>query len=75
MIRLVHLSVSAAPLTPVDAVAVYRALLVFLLIFAAMLIAHYQDERQEKKSEGERRKDASRRIREFQATQSHARRK
>lgn len=58
-----------------DAVAIYRALLVFLLIFAAMLIAYRQDERRERIYDEGQKEDAARRIREFQATQARARRR
>lgn len=68
MIRLAHLSIPA-PFSPDDAVAIYRALLFFLLIFGAMLFAHRWDERREQENEEARRMDARRRIREFQASQ------
>lgn len=68
MIRLAHLSI-LAQYSPDDAVAIYRALLFFLLVLGAMLLAHKWDERREQENDEARRKDARRRIREFQATQ------
>lgn len=65
MIRLAHLSIPA-PYSPDDAVAVCRVLLFFLLVLGAMLLAHLWDERREQENDGARRKDARRRLREFQ---------
>jgi len=73
MIRLIHLSIPA-PLSPDEAVAIWRALLVCILIFAAMPLALKWDARRERDEEGASRADAKRRIREFQTQQSHARR-
>ena len=61
MIRLAHLSIPAQ-FTPDDAVAVWRALLFFLLIMGATAVAHWLDirrERQEKHPGGMRYTDSA----------------
>lgn len=47
MIRLAHLSIPAQH-SPDDAVAVWRALLFFLLILGATVVAHWLDTRRER---------------------------
>lgn len=70
MTRLAHLSIPA-PYSPDDAVAVWRALLVFLLLLGAVFLADRWDKRRERLNDGEERADARRRIRDFQETQAH----
>lgn len=72
MIRITHLSVPAQ-YSPDDAVAIYRALLFFLLVFGAMLLAHKWDEKREQENDAAQKKDARRRIREFQTSQRQRR--